>query len=82
VAERGGFRHVVVGLLLDSVDWLGFGAIPVIGDIIDLVGVAYFWRVLGPIALAGLIELIPVADILPTYTALGVYAYMRGGRRD
>jgi len=81
MAERGAFRHIIVGLLLDIFDWLGMGLIPVLADIVDLIGVAYFYRVLGPVSLAGLIELVPMLDTLPTFTAMGAYAYMTGGRR-
>ncbi|MEM1949381.1 MAG: hypothetical protein QXY50_02815 [Candidatus Caldarchaeum sp.] len=74
-------QPVVVGVLLDLLDWIGVGLIPLLADIADLVGVAYFYRLLGPAALAGLLELVPLLDTLPTFTALGIYTYMRGGAR-
>jgi hypothetical protein len=77
----GGLQHLVVGALLDLVDYLAVGLVPILGDIVDLIGVAYFWRVLGPVSLAGLLEAVPGMDVLPTFTALGAYAYMTGGRR-
>jgi hypothetical protein len=81
MAGPGGFQHIVVGALLDLVDYLAVGLAPILGDIVDLIGVAYFWRVLGPVSLSGLLEVVPGMDVLPTFTALGAYAYMTGGRR-
>ena len=70
-------KHLLVGFMLDLPDFLGFGLIPVVGDIIDILGIAYFYRVLGPTALAAALELIPGFDILPSYTALGLYATIK-----
>ncbi|MEM4301545.1 MAG: hypothetical protein QXQ70_03125 [Candidatus Caldarchaeum sp.] len=78
MVKKIGVSAILVGGVLDILDWLGAGMVPVIGDVIDLVGIAYFWRLLGPMALVGLIELVPVLDIAPTWTALGFLAYMRG----
>ncbi|MBO3809645.1 MAG: hypothetical protein FGF50_08645 [Candidatus Brockarchaeota archaeon] len=73
-------RPVIVGLVLDVVDFIG-GFIPIVGDVVDVVGVAYFWTIekLDLLALTGMFELIPAADLLPTFTALGIYKSMRGG---
>ncbi|MEM1944083.1 MAG: hypothetical protein QXJ55_08105 [Candidatus Caldarchaeum sp.] len=71
---------IVAGVLLDLFDWLLIGSVPVLGDAVDLIGVAYFWRQLGPAALAGLLELVPLLDGLPTFTALGVLTYLREDR--
>jgi len=75
------FQPVIVGAFLDILDYLLVGFIPILGDIVDLIGVAYFWRALGPVSLAGLVELLPGLDILPTYTALGVLAYTGAVRK-
>ncbi|HBT81756.1 hypothetical protein A2757_00330 [Candidatus Giovannonibacteria bacterium RIFCSPHIGHO2_01_FULL_48_47] len=67
--------------MLDLVDWLGVGSIPLIGDILDIFGglVIYFWVKIKGLDqkkpwyiswLAGggtLVELIPGGDILPSY---------------
>jgi hypothetical protein len=71
-------KHTIVGLILDIPDWLGFGLIPIVGDLLDIIGTIYFTKVLGPIGIAGAIELIPLADVLPTFTCLGLYADMKG----
>jgi len=66
-------------LALDVFDWAAVGMVPILGDIIDLIGTAYWFKVLGPIGLATAIELIPGADILPTNLALGIYADSKAG---
>lgn len=71
---------IAAGLLLDVFDWLLVGAVPVLGDVVDLIGIAYFWKHLGPMALVGLLELVPLLDGLPTFTALGVLTYLREDR--
>jgi len=59
---------VVIALGLDIVDF--FGAwIPIIGDVLDIVGVGILFYLTGPTALLGLLELIPLVDFLPTFTA-------------
>ena len=73
------FTPLFVGVLLDLPDFLLAGLLPIIGDIIDVIGTFYFYRVLGPAGLVGAVELIPGIDILPTYTALGVYAVLKKG---
>ncbi len=78
---KTGIQPLIIGAFLDVLDYILIGSIPIIGDIVDLIGVAYFWRVLGPFSLAGLIELMPAFDILPTYTFLGILAYLGVGRR-
>lgn len=69
-------------ILMDIIDWLGLGSIPLIGDIFDLFtgAVIYFWvKIRGldqkkPWFIswmsggATLIELIPGGDLLPSYT--------------
>ncbi|PIR69587.1 MAG: hypothetical protein COU47_02420 [Candidatus Niyogibacteria bacterium CG10_big_fil_rev_8_21_14_0_10_46_36] len=71
-------------LISDIVDWLVIGSIPILGDILDIVtwmivGFWMWWRKLkrapGSIE-AGIIELIPVADILPTWTAIVVLSIL------
>lgn len=50
------------------------GLAPGLGDIVDLAGMLYFLKVLGPVGAASALELIPLADVLPTNLALGFYA--------
>jgi len=69
--------YTLIGLALDVFDWVGFGMIPVICDIVDLAATVLWLKVLGPVGLAAAVELIPAADILPTNIALGIYADYR-----
>ena len=71
------FIPLAVGALLDIIDWLAVGFIPILGDIIDIAGSVYFYKMLGPLGAAGLIELIPGLDILPTFTLLGAAAVFK-----
>jgi hypothetical protein len=74
-------KNTIIGLALDVFDWLVVGSIPILGDIVDLAATAYWLKVLGPIGFAAAVELIPVADILPTNIALGIYADQKAGRK-
>ena len=69
-------RPILAGFFLDLVDWLALGLAPFLGDLIDLLGIVYFAKVEGLDykALLGGVEFIPAVDILPTFTALGLYA--------
>jgi len=60
-------------------DFLIVGLIPGLGEVFDIVPAVYFYRVLGPVGLTGLVELIPigVVDILPIWTVMGVYAAVK-----
>lgn len=67
-----------LALLNDILDLAGIGAIPVIGDIFDLITSALLWKTLGTsYTLPTLIEFIPGADFLPIYTATVSLAYYR-----
>lgn len=70
-----------IALSADVVDLLVVGSIPVIGDILDiavwaLITFWVWWRRLKqpPAALkAGIVEIVPLLDILPTWIAIVVY---------
>ena len=72
--------HITVGFALDVIDFLGIGLIPILGDVVDVIGALYFYRFVGVLSLAGLVEIIPLFDILPTFTALGIYAAIKEKR--
>lgn len=91
----GGFtrwiRHhpswlIVLGIAIgsDVLDYLG-GAIPVVGDVLDVATTVVLTPLIGPQRGAvTLIELVPGADFLPTFTVMALYAMIqqyRGGRR-
>lgn len=69
-----GIPHTFIGLVFDGLDMIGIGLIPGIGDVIDLIGTAYFLRALGPEGVTAAIEVFPAWDILPINIALGIYA--------
>lgn len=71
-------RHTLVGIVLDGLDYLALGLLPVMGDIIDVIGAIYFFKVLGPIGLVSAVELMPMADVLPTNIFLGLWADHKG----
>ena len=75
------FFHIAVGVAFDVIDFLGIGLIPILGDVVDVIGALYFYRFVGVLGLAGLVEIIPLFDILPTFTALGIYAAIKEKRR-
>ena len=75
------WMHLGVGFGLDLLDWLLVGMIPLVGDVLDVVGFLYFYfkAKVSYVAAIGAIELIPGLDILPTWTAIGLYAARRQG---
>lgn len=68
---------LLMGIALDAFDWFVVGFIPILGDVVDVAGIAIFYRYVGVTALGGAVELIPLADVLPTFTALGLYASIK-----
>lgn len=71
-------KWTFVGFLFDLADWLCIGLIPGIGELLDVIAIIVWWRILGPVALIDAIELIPAVDLLPTNVAFGVYADSNG----
>lgn len=68
--------------IIDGVDYIG-GALPVVGDIIDIAGVAVFAiSGMGFISALGLVELIPSADFLPIHIATVLLAWKLGRFKD
>lgn len=72
-------RHTLVGLVLDIFDWTCVGLIPVLGDVVDVAALLYWIRCAGVVGLTEALELIPlpIFDILPINTVLGLYADSR-----
>lgn len=65
-------------ILNDSLDLVGIGTVPILGDVLDAATSLLIWKLTGKKkAAATLIEFIPGADILPFYTATVAYAYYR-----
>lgn len=61
-----------IAVASDILDYLG-GFIPIIGDVLDLLTTAILFPYLGRRSAIGLVELVPGADFLPTYTLLALW---------
>jgi len=70
----------LLAIVFDFSDFLG-GAVPIVGDFFDLVETGiFFFLAKDPIALAPMVELIPLADALPSFTLSTAYLYFRRER--
>lgn len=58
---------LVIAIGLDIADFFG-GWIPIVGDVLDVVGVGILLFLIGSAALLGALELIPLVDFLPMFT--------------
>ena len=71
-----------IAVIADMLDYLVIGAIPIYGDILDLIVMGILFKLIGPLSLAGIIELVPVVgDLVPTYTVAVIGAYVFNKRR-
>jgi hypothetical protein len=71
---------IFLSLILDAIDFIG-GFIPIAGDFIDLIGIGLLYYLTGDLVmLSGLIELVPFADFIPTFTIASIYSMY--GRDD
>jgi len=70
----------VVSALLDVFDYVGVGLLPVVGDVVDIMGACLLFYLMGPVGLASLVELIPFLDVVPTYLAITLLAYLKARR--
>lgn len=79
--ERWGLA-LILALANDMLDFLAVGAIPVLGDILDLgtAGLAYYLTG-EPITLATAAEIVPGADFLPISSIATLYAYFKRKER-
>ena len=70
---------IAVALIMDALDYLlaPLFLLPGYGDIFDAIGIAILFKFVGPVALAGAFEFIPIEDPMPTYTliVLAAFAY-------
>lgn len=67
---------LAAALVNDVLDLLGPGTIPVIGDALDLITTTAIYILTGETrALPTIVELIPLVDPLPVYTASVLYLY-------
>ncbi|MEM4177115.1 MAG: hypothetical protein QXS29_06095 [Nitrososphaeria archaeon] len=79
--ERWGLA-LILALANDMLDFLAVGAIPGLGDLLDLgtAGLAYYLTG-EPITLAMAAEIVPGADFLPISSIATLYAYFRRNER-
>ena len=68
------FLALLIAMFLDVADILFFAWLPVVGDVLDVIGVGILLVLIGPYALIGAAELIPFVDVLPLHTAAVVFA--------
>jgi len=59
---------LLIALVLDVTDWLIVGCIPIAGDLLDLIGIAVLYPLIGPYAFVGAFEFIPlIGDLAPSF---------------
>lgn len=69
-----------MSIAFDLSDFLG-GMTPVIGDFFDLIETGIFYLLSkSSVAFATLVELVPMLDLLPSYTLSTAYLYFRRER--
>lgn len=73
-----------IAVISDILDYTVAG-LPIIGDVLDLLTVGVLFPFLGKRSAIGFIELVPGADVLPTYTLLTLWIiwqrYKQEGRQ-
>lgn len=75
--------YTFIGLFADCIDWIVIGLIPFLGDAFDVLMIAFwFWILRSPVALVGAVELIPLVDVLPVHTGIGLYADIKRGNNN
>ena len=58
---------LILALISDTLDFFGVGVMPVLGDALDVFTTVILLPIIGPTAFLGLLELIPLADLFPTF---------------
>jgi len=63
-------------LIADAIDYLGLGAVPVLGDLLDAAVFLYLlYKYRSPASAISLAELIPAVDFLPLHVVSWVASY-------
>jgi len=60
---------LVIAGFFDILDYLVVGAIPLAGDILDALAIILLFPLIGPYALIGAVEFVPILDLLPSNIA-------------
>lgn len=71
-----------VAIVSDLLDYTVVGSLPIVGDIIDAITVPILYALIGKFSLAGAIEFIPFADLIPTYTIAVALAYCKALKKS
>lgn len=61
------YGFLILSIIADMIDY-GGGAIPIIGDVVDVFVITAQTMRYGKAGLFGMFELVPMADLLPVYT--------------
>jgi len=72
---------ILIAMFLDVADILFFAWLPLVGDVLDVIGVGMLLVLMGPYALIGALELVPFLDFLPLHMAAVVFARAQQKRR-
>ncbi|MBI1969349.1 hypothetical protein HYS48_01530 [Candidatus Woesearchaeota archaeon] len=70
------YAALILAIILDVLDYLGL-AIPVLGDVVDVIANIIFLPLIGKYSLLGWLEVIPFFDIVPTYILEVLYAWYK-----
>lgn len=80
--QRRYYVAFAVAAISDLMDYTPLGALPIIGDAIDAATLPILYRLIGRFSVAGLLEFIPLVDLLPTYTIAVAVAYFRARKKQ
>lgn len=59
---------ILIAAVLDVIDLIGIGLIPIAADVIDIIGIIVLYPYIGIYSLMGFFELVPIiGDISPTF---------------
>jgi len=68
---------LVIAVFLDLADFV-VGWIPIAGDVLDIIGIAVLFPLIGYYALLPVVEFVPfIGDFIPTFTVAVVLAKMK-----
>lgn len=66
-----------IAITSDALDYLALGTIPILGDVLDAITSLALAPLIQWHAAIGLLELVPLVDLAPTWTVAVATAYLR-----
>lgn len=66
-----------VAIISDLLDYTVLGSLPIIGDAIDAMTIPVLYALIGKFSLLGVLEFVPFADLIPSYTIAVALSYMK-----